>query len=101
MRAEAPAYFNATKIISLDYDLSGSPYCETGDPGTGQEIVEFLLNYQAFCPVILHTSLDNRGKTLAAMLQAAGWQSEWIGLKDQNDLKRWEMTINVWTSEEG
>jgi hypothetical protein len=90
MRREAPGYFGSTGLISLDYDLSGSSYTEIGDPGTGQDMVEFLLGIPPFCPVILHTSLDSRGKMLAGRLQKAGWQSEWIGLKEQKDLLNWE-----------
>jgi hypothetical protein len=93
MRREAPGYFGSTAVISLDYDLSGSPYTEIGDPGTGQDIVEFLLTFNPFCPVILHTSLDSRGKMLATSLRRAGWQSEWIGLKEQKDLLHWEALV--------
>jgi hypothetical protein len=93
MRKEAPTYFRDTALLSLDYDLSGSRYCEIGDPGTGQDIVEFLLTLTPFCPVILHTSLEGKGKLLAILLRNAGWRSDWAGIREQADLSRWEKLV--------
>ncbi|MDB6029847.1 MAG: hypothetical protein JWM16_185 [Verrucomicrobiales bacterium] len=99
MRKEAPAFFGKTQVISLDYDLSGSPYREIGEPGTGEDLVKFLLTLPPFCPVVIHTSLDSRGKMLAASLKASGWKSEWIGLKGQKDLNLWETAVKGWTAQ--
>jgi hypothetical protein len=82
--AEAPACFAGACLISLDHDLE--PLGGEPDPGTGQDVAEFLSLHPPMCPVILHTSNFDGRLAMHNRLRAAGWtvatvlprEADWI-----------------------
>ncbi len=71
MIAEAPACFAAACLISLDHDLEAVG--GEADPGTGQDVADFLSLHPPVCPVILHTSNFDGRMAMHNKLRAAGW----------------------------
>ena len=62
-------------IISLDHDLG--PNCEKDgkvfDPGTGRDVVDFLVTQKASCPVVIHTTNTFGGDGMFFALEDGGW----------------------------
>jgi hypothetical protein len=75
MKAQCGNALAETCLISLDHDLvplnNRSP-----DPGTGLEVAEFLSRHKPVCPVILHTSNDERRWSMHNEFRFAGWNVE-------------------------
>jgi len=71
MIADSPACFGETCLISLDHDLQAMD--GEADPGTGQEVAEFLSLHPPLCPVILHTSNFDGRLAMHNKLRAGGW----------------------------
>jgi hypothetical protein len=84
MVAEAPFYFTETSLISLDHDLQATG--GEADPGTGQDVADFLSLHAPMCPVILHTSNSDGRLAMHNKLRAGGWtvatvlprEADWI-----------------------
>ena len=84
MIAESPACFAGACLISLDHDLQAMD--GEADPGTGQEVAEFLSLHPPLCPVILHTSNFDGRLVMHNRLRAGGWtvatvpprEADWI-----------------------
>ncbi len=75
------------KLISLDHDLVELP--EQGgasrDPGTGQDVADFLAGHPPCCPVLIHTSNRGTAPGMAFALQSAGWEAERVPPFDDLD----------------
>ena len=71
MIAESPASFAEACLISLDHDLQ--TMAGEADPGTGQDVAEFLSLHAPLCPVILHTSNSDGRMSMHNELRAGGW----------------------------
>src|ERR1051326_7988024 len=73
-------------LISLDHDLN-KEHDRCPDPGDGLAVAEFLAKLPAFCPVILHTSNNERVWSMHNEFRFGGWKHErviplgdqWIG----------------------
>lgn len=52
------AHWNETLALALDHDLDfiEKPGGELVDPGSGRDVVEFLVTRPARCPVVVHSS---------------------------------------------
>jgi hypothetical protein len=81
----------SVKLMSLDHDLEFSNKAD-GDPGTGRDVVDFLIGESPVCPVIIHTSNVTGGDGMQSELQAMDWvtyrilpfgmrwiETEWLG----------------------
>ena len=62
----------SVRLMSLDHDLELSKR-EAGDPGTGRDVVDFLIGENSICPVIIHTSNVTGGDGMQGELEAVGW----------------------------
>jgi hypothetical protein len=60
-------------IISLDHDLDRRPGDST-DPGTGYDVAKLFAELIPFCPIIIHTSNNERAQWMEGELSRAGWQ---------------------------
>jgi hypothetical protein len=80
----------STVLISLDHDLGPSRTCngDVFDPGTGQDVVNYLATQKPSCPVIIHTANYLAAPGMELMLNESGWTCcrvvpvdnlEWIG----------------------
>jgi hypothetical protein len=62
-------------LISLDHDLNPLPGA-TQDPGTGLDVVEFLVRQNTVRPVIIHTSNTERRWSMHNEFRFAKWHTE-------------------------
>lgn len=65
-------------LLSLDHDL-GPKRVQGGeeiDPGTGRDVVEWLVARPPWCPVIVHSSNVIAAQGMVFALEAAGWPVE-------------------------
>jgi hypothetical protein len=60
-------------LISLDHDLEPVEGA-TVDPGTGYDVVKWLITHPPSCPVIVHTSNGERGTWMMGELELEGWE---------------------------
>jgi hypothetical protein len=89
MISECATSFKDTCLISLDHDLVAQPGA-LNDPGTGLEVAEFLARHKPVCPIILHTSNNERRWSMHNELRFAGWTVEIVGpLKTDWIRKSW------------
>lgn len=63
-------------LLCLDHDLVFTPARPGGrsDPGTGQDVVDFLVTRPASQPVVVHTSNWGAVAGMVAPLEQAGWR---------------------------
>ena len=78
MIANLPPILNQACLVSLDHDLNPQPNV-TADPGTGLEVVEFLIKQKSTCPVIIHSTNYEKAWSMHNELRFAGWQAERVG----------------------
>lgn len=78
MCAECEQYFASAALISLDHDLNATPEC-AGDPGCGLDVAQFLANFPAVCPVLIHSSNTNRVYSMQNEFRFAGWMADTVG----------------------
>jgi ADP-ribosylglycohydrolase len=78
MCAECEQYFPTAALISLDHDLNPAPGVTT-DPGTGLEVAQFLGDFAAVCPVVIHSTNVDRVYSMENELRFAGWLVERVG----------------------
>ena len=78
MCAECEQYFPTAALISLDHDLVPAPGA-TADPGTGVEVAQFLGDFMAVCPVVIHSTNVDRVYSMETELRFAGWKVELVG----------------------
>lgn len=67
-------------LISLDHDL-GPNRVRDGkvfDPGTGRDVVDYIITRIPVCPVIIHTTNYFGGDGMKFALQDNGWQNHRI-----------------------
>lgn len=72
MMAECVAQFSGACLISLDYQLMRRSRTAP-EPGNGGHVAEFLCNQKPVCPVIIHTSADERRWSMFNALSFAKW----------------------------
>jgi len=62
-------------LMSLDHDLGPNSERDgkTFDPGTGRDVVNFLITQKARFPVIIHTTNHIGGDGMRYALEDAGW----------------------------
>jgi hypothetical protein len=62
-------------LICLDHDLgpSRTRNGEAFDPGTGQDVVNYLATQNPLCPVIIHTANYLAAPGMELMLSESGW----------------------------
>ncbi|MFA5802045.1 MAG: cyclic-phosphate processing receiver domain-containing protein [Thermoleophilia bacterium] len=67
-------------LISLDHDLGPNRIIDGNvhDPGSGMEVVDYLITNRPSCPVIIHSSNSNAVQRMKSALDASGWKSECI-----------------------
>lgn len=70
----------STVLISLDHDLGPNRIRngEVFDPGTGQDVVNYLSTQKPICPVIIHTSNYLAAPGMELMLNDSGWMNSRI-----------------------
>jgi hypothetical protein len=61
------------RLISLDHDLDPEEN-EADDPGTGWDVTKFLAALNPVCPVIIHTSNQERSDWMCGEFELGGWQ---------------------------
>ena len=82
-------------LISLDHDLNKESD-QSPDPGDGLAVAGFLARLPAICPVILHTSNNERVWSMANEFRFGGWQAERvIPLSTDWIEKSWTPTARV------
>lgn len=72
------ANFDAVRILSLDHDLGPSRVRDDGErwePGTGMDVVDYLVTRKPAFPVIVHSSNPVSVPTMLRCLQEAGWSA--------------------------
>ena len=62
-------------IVSLDHDLELKPTLDGrwADPGTGRMVADYLAEFPAVCPVLVHSSNGIAADGMVTVLQARGW----------------------------
>jgi ADP-ribosylglycohydrolase len=78
MCAECEWYFPTAALISLDHDLNPTPGVKV-DPGTGLEAAQFLGDFAAVCPVVIHSTNVDRVYSMENELRFAGWLVDRVG----------------------
>ena len=78
MCAECEQYFPTAALISLDHDLNAAPGC-AGEPGCGLDVAQFLADFPAVCPVLIHSSNTDRVYSMHNELRFAGWMADTVG----------------------
>lgn len=78
MCAECERYFVSAALISLDHDLNATPGC-AGDPGCGLDVAQFLADFPAACPVLIHSSNTERVYSMQNEFRFAGWIVDIVG----------------------
>lgn len=87
---------SSVRLISLDHDL-GTGRERNGeifDPGTGRDVVDYLVTQIPACPVILHTSNYTAREGMIFTLERFGWKTSYV--RPYNDL---EWIGDVWRIE--
>jgi CheY-like chemotaxis protein len=66
-----------TLVISLDHDLDLKPGPDGRhiDPGTGQEVADFLAARAPACPVIIATTNSSAAGAMKKVLRGSGWKT--------------------------
>ena len=67
---------NGLHLICLDHDLGENRLLagEIQDPGTGQNVTDYLSSRQAVCPVIIHSSNFLATPGMMMVLEESGWK---------------------------
>src|SRR5262249_54281609 len=62
-------------LLCLDHDLGPNRRRdgEVFDPGTGRDVVDYLLTWEPACPVIVHSSNGPAAAGMRQALKEAGW----------------------------
>jgi hypothetical protein len=92
------------KLICLDHDLGPNRRCaeQVFDPGTGRDVVDFLIQHLPVCPVIVHTSNGYAAPGMMFAFEYAHWSA--FRVVPYNDLEwitqAWQKAVreNVATS---
>jgi CheY-like chemotaxis protein len=79
-------------LISLDFDLSNS---SVKSPGDGMDVVQALIRHKPICPIIVHTSLAEDGRTMARALRAGGWRVEQVIFNRREAVAEWLAAVNM------
>jgi hypothetical protein len=68
-------HLKSTVLVSLDHDLGPSRIRngEAFDPGTGQDVVNYLATQKPLCPVMIHTANYLAAPGMELMLSESGW----------------------------
>jgi len=68
------------RLISLDHDLGANitRNDEVFDPGTGRDVVDYLITRKPVCPVIIHTTNYFGGDGMKFALLDNNWQTHRI-----------------------
>jgi len=71
-----PGALSSICLLSLDHDLGPSRERdgERFEPGTGMEIVDFLVLKHPMFPIIVHSSNPIDGPAMVRRLEEAGWR---------------------------
>jgi len=71
MIRESAPYLPNARLISLDHDLN--PEAENSeDPGDGLMVAKFLAGQRPQCPIIVHTSNEDRARMMIGEFELAG-----------------------------
>lgn len=83
-------------LISLDHDLGANRERDGAvfDPGTGRDVVDYLVTQSPVCPVIVHTTNHVARDGMLFALEGAGWQSSFVVPHDD-----FEWIHGIWKSE--
>jgi hypothetical protein len=71
MIREIQPFLTSARLISLDHDLEPT---SDADPGTGWDVVKYLVTQHPVCPVIVHTSNSDRASWMLGELELEGWE---------------------------
>jgi len=88
LRAHASTVFQHARLISLDYCLDGSQ-SNAAAPGTGMDAVNFLMQRNPVCPVIVHTALARESHKMAEALTGRGWKVEQVSFGSSDRVEKW------------
>jgi NAD+-processing family protein with receiver domain len=66
-----------TIAISLDHDLDMKHGSDGRliDPGTGQEVAEYLAGKGLICPIVIHTTNSDGAERMKCVLEHEGWKT--------------------------
>jgi len=83
-------------LISLDHDLGPNRERdgEVFDPGTGRDVVDYLVTKTPVCPVIVHTTNHIARDGMLFALEGAGWKTCFV--VPQDDL---EWIHGIWKTQ--
>ena len=99
---------NTLVLMSLDHDLGPTRERngEVFDPGTGRDVVDYLVTQNPVCPVIVHSTNYIARDGMIFALKGSGWKVSYV--VPYNDLEwiegAWSEEIKKWlrkTSFEG
>lgn len=70
-------HLEQTKIICLDHDLGPNRLRngELFDPGTGCDVVNYLVTRKPVCPVLIHTTNSMASPGMEMVLDDSGWSN--------------------------
>ena len=68
---------NNTIVLCLDHDLELMPdhAGRLVDPGTGRDVVDYLVRREPVCPVVIHSTNSPAVLGMEGALREAGWQT--------------------------
>ena len=85
-------------VMSLDHDLGPNRErdVQVFDPGTGKDVVDYLVTQKPVCPIIVHSSNYEGRDRMIFSLEVAGWVTSYViphaELEWINDTWRLEIT---------
>lgn len=89
-------HLSSAALISLDHDLGPNRERDGAvfDPGTGRDVVDYLVTKNPACPVIVHTTNHIARDGMIFALEGAGWKTSFVVPHD--DL---EWIHGIWKTE--
>lgn len=77
MRVFLEVHLEDVILISLDHDLElmMDRFGKASDPGSGTDVVNYLVQKPATCPVVVHTTNSTAAVGMEMTLQEAGWKT--------------------------
>ncbi len=73
-------HLSSAVLISLDHDLGPNRERdgEIFDPGTGRDVVDYLVTQNPICPVLVHTTNHIARDGMIFALESAGWKASFV-----------------------
>lgn len=66
-------HWETTICLCLDHDLEPPAHAPQSDPGTGRDVVDFLVRCEPSFSIVVHTSNTHAAIAMIALLDEHGW----------------------------